>query len=200
MTLGFNAILMQFTSTAVSVFGIYFKLQSFIFMPVFGLNNGMIPIIAYNYGARNKKRIMDTMKFSIGTAVGLMLVGLVILQLFPSRLLAMFNASEEMFKIGVPALRTISLSFLFAGYCIIVGSVFQALGNGVYSLINSVVRQLLVLLPVAYVFAKLFGLSAVWFSFPIAELASVVLSSYYLKKMYDDVIKPLEQKDKNVEN
>ena len=197
MTLGFNAILMQFTSTAVSVFGIYFKLQSFIFMPVFGLNNGMIPIIAYNYGARNKKRIMDTMKFSIGTAVGLMLVGLVILQLFPSRLLAMFNASEEMFKIGVPALRTISLSFLFAGYCIIVGSVFQALGNGMYSLIISVVRQLLVLLPVAYVFAKLFGLAAVWISFPIEELASVVLSSYYLKKMYDGVIKPLEQKDGN---
>ncbi len=191
MTLGFNAILMQFTSTAVSVFGVYFKLQSFIFMPIFGLNNGMIPIIAYNYGARNKKRIMDTMKFSIGTAVSLMMVGLAILQFLPAQLLAMFNASEEMLAIGVPALRTISLSFIFAGYCIIVGSVFQALGNGMYSLIISVVRQLLVLLPVAYVFAKLFGLTAVWFSFPIAELSSVVLSSYYLKKMYDSVIKPL---------
>lgn len=195
MTLGFNAILMQFTSTAVSVFGVYFKLQSFIFMPIFGLNNGMIPIIAYNYGARNKKRIMDTMKFSIGTAVGLMMVGLAILQFLPAQLLAMFNASEEMLAIGVPALRTISLSFIFAGYCIIVGSVFQALGNGMYSLIISVVRQLLVLLPVAYIFAKLFGLTAVWFSFPIAELSSVVLSSYYLKKMYDSVIKPLSQED-----
>lgn len=198
MTLGFNAILMQFTSTAVSVFGVYYKLQSFIFMPIFGLNNGMIPIIAYNYGARNKKRIMDTMKFSIGTAVGLMMVGLAAFQMLPAQLLAMFNASEEMLTIGVPALRTISLSFIFAGYCIIVGSVFQALGNGMYSLIISVVRQLLVLLPVAYVFAKLFGLAAVWFSFPIAELASVALSSYYLKKMYDVVIKPLDQKEEHV--
>ncbi len=191
MTLGFNAILMQFTSTAVSVFGVYFKLQSFIFMPIFGLNNGMIPIIAYNYGARNKKRIMDTMKFSIGGAVTLMMVGLAILQFLPAQLLAMFNASEEMLRIGVPALRVISLSFIFAGYCIVVGSVFQALGNGMYSLIISVVRQLLVLLPVAYVFAELFGLAAVWFSFPIAELVSVVLSTFYLKKMYDSVIKPL---------
>ena len=190
-----NRILMAFTSTAAAVFGVYFKLQSFIFMPIFGLNNGMIPIIAYNYGARNKKRIMDTMKFSIGTAVGLMMVGLAILQFLPAQLLALFNASEEMLRIGVPALRTISLSFIFAGYCIIVGSVFQALGNGVYSLIISVVRQLLVLLPVAYIFAKLFGLAAIWFSFPIAELASVALSSFYLKKMYDGVIKPLSQED-----
>ena len=131
------------------------------------------------------------MKFSIGTAVGLMLVGLAILQFLPAQLLAMFNASEEMLRIGVPALRTISLSFIFAGYCIVVGSVFQALGNGMYSLIISVVRQLLVLLPVAYMFAKLFGLAAVWFSFPISEIVSVVLSSFYLKKMYDGVIAPL---------
>ena len=191
MTLGFNGILMQFTSTAVSVFGVYFKLQSFIFMPIFGLNNGMIPIVAYNFGSRDKKRIMDTMKFSIVAAVSLMLVGLAMFQILTVQLLALFNASEEMLKIGVPALRTISLSFIFAGYCMIVGSVFQALGNGVYSLIISVVRQLLVLLPAAYIFAKLFGLNAVWFSFPLAELFSVALSTFYLKRMYDHVIKPL---------
>lgn len=138
MTYGMNLILISFSATAVTVFGVYFKLQSFIFMPIFGLNNGMIPIVAYNYGARNRKRIMDTTRLSIFIAVGIMLVGLAIFQLFPSQLLLMFNASDHMLEVGVPALRLISLSFIFAGYAIIVSSVFQALGNGVYSLIVSV--------------------------------------------------------------
>ena len=129
MVFGMNKILLMFSSTAAAVFGVYFKLQSFIFMPVFGLNNGMIPIIAYNYGAKNKKRIMATMNLSIALAVGIMAVGLAIFQIFPAQLLGFFDASEHMLEIGVPALRIISLSFLFAGYCIIVGSVFQALGN-----------------------------------------------------------------------
>ena len=162
MVFGMNKILMIFSSTATAVFGVYFKLQSFIFMPVFGLNNGMIPIVAYNYGAKDKKRIMKTIDLSVIIAVGIMIIGLAIFQLFPAQLLRLFDASEHMLEIGVPALRIISLSFIFAGYCIIVGSVFQALGNGVYSLIVSVARQLFVILPVAYVFAELFGLHMVW--------------------------------------
>lgn len=185
MTYGMNLILISFSATAVTVFGVYFKLQSFIFMPIFGLNNGMIPIVAYNYGARNKKRIMDTARLSIFIAVGIMLVGIVIFQVFPAQLLMMFNASEHMLEVGVPALRLISLSFIFAGYSIIVSSVFQALGNGIYSLIISVARQLLCILPVAYTFARIFGLHAVWFSFPLAEIVSVVLSSILFKRIYD---------------
>lgn len=185
MTYGMNLILISFSATAVTVFGVYFKLQSFIFMPIFGLNNGMIPIVAYNYGARNKKRIMDTARLSIFIAVGIMLVGIVIFQVFPAQLLMMFNASEHMLEVGIPALRLISLSFIFAGYSIIVSSVFQALGNGIYSLIISVARQLLCILPVAYTFARIFGLHAVWFSFPLAEIVSVVLSSILFKRIYD---------------
>ena len=191
MTYGMNKILGAFSSTAVTVFGVYFKLQSFIFMPVFGLNNGMIPIIAYNYGARNKKRIMDTARLSIFIAVGIMLVGLAIFQLFTPQLLLLFDASEHMLEIGVPALRLISLSFLFAGYCIIVGSVFQALGNGVYSLMVSVARQLLCILPIAWLFARLWGLHAVWYSFPLAEITSVVMSTILFKRIYNEKIKNL---------
>ena len=191
MTYGMNLILIEFSATAVTVLGIYFKLQSFIFMPVFGLNNGMIPIIAYNYGARNKKRIMDTAKLSIAIAVGIMLTGLAIFQLFTPQLLMIFNASEQLLEVGVPALRLISLSFLFAGYCIIVGSVFQALGNGVYSLIVSAARQLFCILPLAYLFAKVFGLHAVWYAFPLAEIISVVVSSILFNRIYDKKIKVL---------
>ena len=193
MTFGMNKILLMFSSTAAAVFGVYFKLQSFIFMPVFGLNNGMIPIIAYNYGARNKKRITQAAKLSVLIAVTIMIIGLVIFQTCSGFLLKnLFDASENMLSIGVPALRIISLSFLFAGYCIIVGSVFQALGNGVYSLIVSVARQLVVILPVAYLFARFFGLSMVWWSIPIAEIVSVILSTLLLRRIYRLKVKPLE--------
>ena len=191
MTFGMNKILLLFSSTAVSVFGVYFKLQSFIFMPVFGLNNGMIPIIAYNYGARRKQRILATARLSIFIAMGIMAVGLIVFQLLPGPLLSIFDAGEDMLEIGIPALRTISLSFLFAGYCIIVGSVFQALGNGVYSLIISVARQLAVILPAAWLLAKLFGLTAVWFSIPLAELVSVSLSTFFLRRIYREKLKEL---------
>ena len=193
MTFGMNKILIMFSETAVSVFGIYFKLQSFIFMPVFGLNNGMIPIIAYNYGARKKKRIMDTAKLSIFMAVGIMLFGLMIFQLLPVQLLQMFNASPYMLEIGVPALRLISISFLFAGYCIIVGSVFQALGNGIYSLIVSVARQLVCILPLAYLFANNFGLNSVWYAFPMAEIIAAVLSTVLFRLIYREKIKKLPE-------
>lgn len=191
MTFGLNKILISFSETAVAVFGVYFKLQSFIFMPIFGLNNGMIPIIAYNYGARNKKRIMETVRLSIGIAVGIMLIGLAVFQLMTPQLLMLFQADADMLSIGVPALRIISLSFLFAGYCIIVGSVFQAMGNGVYSLIISVARQLVCILPLAYFFAQVFGLHAVWYSIPLAEITSVVLSSILFRKIYVENVKPL---------
>ena len=191
MVFGINKILMMFTSTAVSVFGVYFKLQSFIFMPVFGLNNGMVPIVAYNYGAREKKRIMQTAWLSIGTAVTIMLVGLGIFHLFTEQLLGIFEASEDMLAIGVPALRIISLSFSFAGYGIVVGSVFQALGNGVYSLMVSVARQLLAILPVAFVLARIGGLSAVWWAFPIAEIVAVVMSTVLFRRIYKLKIQPL---------
>lgn len=182
-TFALNNILLMFSSTAATVFGVYFKLQSFIFMPVFGLTNGMIPIVAYNYGARNKKRIYDTLKLSIVIAVSIMIVGVLIFQFLPETLLAMFDASETMIAIGVPALRTISLSFVFAGFCIISSCMFQALGNGVYSLIMSMCRQLFVIIPVAYVFAITIGLDAVWFSYPIAEIVSVTICIFLLKKI-----------------
>lgn len=191
MTYGMNMILIEFSATAVTVLGIYFKLQSFIFMPVFGLNNGMIPIIAYNYGARNKKRIMDTVKLSIGIAVGIMLTGLVIFQLFTPQLLMIFNASDHLLEVGVPALRLISLSFLFAGYGIIVSSMFQALGNGFYSLLISVARQLVCILPLAYIFAHVWGLHAVWYAFPMSEIMAVVLTTVLFKRIYDQKIKVL---------
>ena len=193
MTYFLNLILAAFSTTAVTVLGVYFKLQSFIFMPIFGLNNGMIPIIAYNYGARSKKRIMETATFSIFIAVSIMLAGLALFQLFPDRMLLMFDASEHMLEIGIPALRIISLSFLFAGYCIIVGSVFQALGNGVYSLLTSVARQLLCLLPLAYLFARLFGLHAVWYAFPLAEIISVAMTTALFVRIYKKKIRHLEE-------
>ena len=194
MTFGMNLILGMFSSTAVAVFGVYFKLQSFVFMPVFGLNNGMVPIIAYNYGAKNKKRIITTIKYSVTAAVTIMLLGLAVFQLFPASLLGIFNASEELLTIGVPAMRIISLSFIFAGFCIVVGSVFQALGNAFLSLIVSIARQLLVILPVAYAFAKYFGLGAVWYSIPIAEIISVSLSGVFLGYIYKSHIKDLGTK------
>ena len=190
-TFALNNILLMFSSTAATVFGVYFKLQSFIFMPVFGLTNGMIPIVAYNYGARNKKRIYDTLKLSILIAVSIMAIGVLVFQLWPKTLLGLFDASETMIAIGVPALRTISLSFIFAGFCIISSSMFQALGNGVYSLIMSMCRQLFVIIPVAYVFAITIGLDAVWFSYPIAEIVSVTICIILLKKIINEKVKHL---------
>ena len=191
MTYGMNLILMGFSSTAAAVFGVYFKLQSFIFMPVFGLNNGMVPIIAYNYGAKKKDRMLRTMKLAIMYAVGIMFVGFLVMQIFPVQLFSLFEASAEMLAIGVPALRFISISFLFAGFCIIAGSTFQALGNGMLSMIVSIARQLVVLLPVAYLLSLTGNLNLIWLSFPIAELMSVALSGLFLYKIYKKVIKPL---------
>ena len=182
MTFGMNKILFVFTPTATAVFGAYFKIQSFIFMPVFGLNNGMVPIISYNYGAARPDRVWKTVRLTIFTAVGIMCLGFLAFQTIPDVLLSLFDASAEMTAIGVPALRTISISFLLAGFCIIAGSVCQAIGNPLYSMVVSVCRQLVVLLPAAWLLSRTGRLELVWWSFPIAEIASVTLSAIFLRR------------------
>lgn len=191
MTYGFNLILKEFSSTAVAVFGAYFKLQSFFFMPVFGLNNGIIPIVAYNYGARKKKRMITTIKWGYLVALCFMLVGFVVFLLVPDKLLYLFNPTEEMLAIGVPALRIICFHFLIAWFSIVTGSSFQALGNGMYSLYVSVARQLVALLPAAYILAHVGGLNAIWWSFPIAEIVGGAISAVCLVLTYKKVIRPL---------
>ncbi|MDO4294939.1 MAG: MATE family efflux transporter [bacterium] len=192
MTFGMNKILIAFTSTATAVFGVYFKLQSFVFMPVFGLNNGMVPIIAYNFGARRPNRMIQTVKLSILYAMAIMLIGFVIFQSIPTLLLQIFNASDQMLEIGVPALRLISFSFLLAGYNIICSSLFQSLGHGMLSLWVSVLRQLVVLLPLAFILAKINGLHTVWYAFPVAEVISLIVSTIFLRHVYKKEILPLK--------
>lgn len=194
MTYGVNKILFAFEEvgkTAAAVFGVYFKLQSFVFMPVFGLNNGMVPIVSYNYGAKRPDRITQTIRLSAIYAVAIMAAGVTVVQLIPDKLLLLFDASEQMLTIGVPALRIISTCFVFAGFSIVCSSVFQALGNSIFSMIMSITRQLAVLLPAAYILAHAFGLHAVWYAFPIAEFASLALSIIMLSHTYKKVIMPL---------
>ena len=189
MTYGMNMILIAFSPTATAVFGVYFKLQSFFFMPVFGLNNGLIPIVAYNYGAGKRSRLVKAIKCSLVYAFLLLFAGFVVFETMPQTLLGMFAASEDMLAIGVPALRIIGVHFLVAWFCIIASAVFQALGNGVYSLVVSVARQLVVLLPAAYILARLGGLHAVWWSFPIAEIMSVSVSTLFMIAINKKVIR-----------
>ncbi|MDD6492368.1 MAG: MATE family efflux transporter [Firmicutes bacterium] len=189
MTYGMNQILLAFTATAATVFGVYFKLQSFIFMPIFGLNNGMVPIVAYNYGAGQKDRLMKTVKLSVVYAIALMLIGVLVFQTFPDKLLLLFEASETMLEIGVPALRIISIHFLLAGFCIVMTSLFQALGNGIYSMIISIARQLAVLLPAAYLLSLTGMVKNVWWAFPIAESVSFALSIFFFLRIYNKIIK-----------
>ena len=191
MTFGMNKILITFSSTAVAVFGVYFKLNSFVFMPVFGLNNGMVPIVSYNYGAQNKKRLTKTIKLAIMYAVCIMFIGIMLFQFIPDVLLKLFDASDHMLEIGIPALRVISLSFAFAGICIVISSSLQALGHGFLSMMISITRQLIILLPSAYILAKFGGIHAVWWSFNIAEIGSLTLSSLFFKHMYNKIIKHL---------
>ena len=189
MTFGMNKILIAFTETAVSVFGVYFKLQSFVFMPVFGVTNALVPIVGYNYGARSSQRIQQATRLSLLMTTAIMALGTVIFQVAPGPLLSLFSASDTMLSIGIPALRIISVSFCFAGVAIVFSSVFQALGDGMLSLVMSAVRQLLLLLPCAFVLAKLGGLDAVWFSFLIAEVASVTLAVVFYRSLYNKKIR-----------
>ena len=193
MTYCMNRILIEFSSTATAVFGVYFKLQSFFFMPVFGLNNGITPIIAYNYGARQRKRMVKTIKVSLVMAFCLTFIGFVLFESIPQALLGLFNASNDMLKIGVPALRTIGVHYLIAWFCIIVGTVFQALGKAVFSMVVSIMRQLVVLVPAAYLLAKFGGLHMVWWSFPIAEVMSFIVSLTFLIKIWNDIIKDIPE-------
>lgn len=188
MVYGLNKILIAFSSTATAVFGVYFKLQSFIFMPVFGLNNGMVPILAFNYGARKRERMVDTIKYSVIYALIIMTAGTLAFWLFTDKLLLLFAASDHMMSMGIPALRIISIHFPIAAFCIIIGSVFQALGRAVYSMINSIMRQVVVLLPVAYLLSLTGEVNNVWWSFPIAELMSFTVTTLFLIKINKDII------------
>ncbi|MGN0468419.1 MAG: MATE family efflux transporter [Acutalibacteraceae bacterium] len=199
MTYLMNKILLSFTETAATVFGVYFKLQSFIFMPVFGLNNGTVPIIAYNYGSRRKDRMTKTVSFSLILACSIMAVGTVLMWLIPEQMLMLFDAKEEMMSIGVPALKIISISFVFAGCCISLGSVFQAIGKSYYSMIVSFTRQLVVLIPVAYLLSKTGDVNKVWLSFPIAEVASLLVSLVSYLHVYKTVISKVGPKENETE-
>lgn len=190
-----NQILIAFSTTATAVFGVYFKLQSFIFMPIFGMNNGMVPIVAYNYGAQKKERLIKTVKLSMIYAVGIMCIGVLVFQLIPDKLFLLFDASDHMLSMGIPALRIISVHFPLAGICIIGGSMFQALGNAVYSMITAICRQLFVLIPAAWLLAQLGNVDYVWWSFPIAEVVSLTLNILFLIKINKDIISKIGVKE-----
>ena len=193
MTYGMNQILIGFTNTAAAVLGVYFKLQSFVFMPVFGLNNGLIPIIAYNFGARKKKRVTGAMKYAMIFSVSIMVVGTIVMQFFPEQLLRLFDAGDQMMDIGVTALKIISVHFILAGFDIIIISSLQALGRGFSSMLISFTRQLIVLLPVAYLLSLTGKLSAIWWAFPIAEVVSIIVSLLFLRRAYKIEIVPMDE-------
>ncbi len=192
MTVFYNSILVEYSTTAVAVLGVYFKLQSFAFMPVFGLNQGAMPLLGFNFGAKNRKRVVKTYKEALKIAVVIMAACTVIFQLIPEQLLSIFDASPQMLEIGVPALRIISINFLPAAFGIMNGTVFQATGHGVYSLICSVLRQLIGILPLAYFFAKMWGVASSWWSFPCAEIIGLVYSFIMIKLLYEREIKTLK--------
>lgn len=192
MTLGMNLILVSFSTTAVATFGAYFKIQSFVFMPIFGMNNGLVPIIAYNYGARKPDRMREGMRISVFYSVAFMSVGTLIFWAVPGVLMSMFNPSETMMSLGITALRIISICFPFAGYAIMRGSVFQAVGKSVYSMNISLIRQLGVLLPMAWILGRIGGVTAVWWAFPIAEIAGTGMSVMYTRKVKKEIIDNLD--------
>lgn len=184
MILGLNKILVTYSDMAVNVLGIYYKLQSFVFMPIFGLNNGMTPIVAFNYGAKNKDRIVKVLKYSFIASIVIMVIGTAIFWLFPKELMMLFNPNEEMMKLGIPALRICSLCFILAAFDVIAIATFQSLGNGMYALYASFLRQLVLILPFAYALSKISGLGAVWYSIPLAELGCAFFDIYLMKKIY----------------
>lgn len=193
MTTTMNMILGGFSDLATSVFGVYFKLQSFIFMPIFGLNNGLIPIVAFNYGAGKRKRLLSTVKVGAVIAVSIMIVGILIMQILPDQLLKLFDAEEEMLTMGRVALRTISLSFGFAGVCIVLGSTFQALGKGTYSMFVSMARQLVVLIPAAYLLSLTGNVNMVWWAFPLAEIMSLTVTIILFVRIYKKIISKIPE-------
>lgn len=191
MMLGLNKILVTYSDMAVNVLGIYYKLQSFVFMPIFGLNNGMTPIVAFNYGAKNKDRIVKVLKYSFIASIVIMVIGTAIFWLFPKELMMLFNPNEEMMKLGIPALRICSLCFILAAFDVIAIATFQSLGNGMYALYASFLRQLVLILPFAYALSKISGLGAVWYSIPLAELGCAFFDIYLMKKIYKQKVAKL---------
>lgn len=194
MTYAMNVILIAFSTTATAVFGVYFKLQSFFFMPVFGLNNGLIPVLSFNYGAKNKKRIDESLRFALSLAFVIMLLGTITFELIPGTLLDMFNASGDMEEMGITALRTIAIHFPLAAVGIVLTSIFQAFGQSIYSLIISVMRQLVVLIPAAWLLGQTGVVNNVWWAFLIAEVVSLITSIFFFKKVYRKMIKPFAEK------
>ena len=191
MTYAMNLILIAFSTTATAVFGVYFKLQSFFFMPVFGLNNGLIPVLSFNYGAKNKTRIDNSLKFALSLAFGIMLIGTITFELIPATLLSMFNASDDMMSMGITALRTIAIHFPLAAIGIVLSSIFQAFAQSVYSLIVSVMRQLIALIPAAWLLAQTGAVNNVWWAFMIAEVVSLFTSLVFFNRVYSKTIRPL---------
>ncbi len=191
MTYCMNIILKGYEETAATAFGVYFKLQSFVVMPVFGMNNGIVPIIAYNYGARKGGRIVKTIKLGVVYATATMLIGFALFQLLPEFFLSFFNPDEELIRLGIPALRTLSFSFFFIGGSIVMTSAFQALGNGVWSLLVFIVRLLVPALPLAAVLGMIGGTSAIWIALPVSDLCGLLLSAVLMRKMYKKTIKPM---------
>ena len=192
---GLNQILVSFSETATAVYGVWFKLQGFAFLPIIGMNNGVVPIVAYNYGARKPDRIVKTVKLAVTYALCIMAAAIVIFQLMPDKLLSFFQASPDMLAMGVPALRTLSLCFLVGGFTIVASSLFQALGKGLLSMSIAVFRQLILVLPLAYLLSRTGNLNMVWWSFPIAEVLAGLLAACYLKRIYGRVIRPLADAD-----
>ena len=192
---GLNQILVSFTETATAVYGVFFKLQGFAFLPIIGMNNGMVPIIAYNYGARKPDRIMQVIKLAMTYALCIMVVAVLVFQFLPDRLLGIFQASEDMLAIGIPALRTLSWSFLFGGVTIVLSSVFQALGRGIQSMLISIFRQLLIVLPLAFLLSRTGNLNLVWWAFPVSDVLALIFAAYLLNRTYRQVIVPLEDED-----
>ena len=179
-----KVVLNAYGAAPITIFAYYFKLQSFVFMPIFGLNNGMIPIIGYNYGAGHKKRLYDTIKVAFIFAIGLMLIGFLAFQIFPKEILSIFSVDEDMMRVGIPALHIISISFLFAGICVVCAAVCQALGKSMYSFWVSFGRQLVALIPAAMLLSYIFhDVKAVWWAFPIAEVVSLVMSLYFVRRV-----------------
>ena len=195
MNFSLNKILSMFSDLAVTTFGVYFKLQSFVFMPIFGMNNGSVPIIAYNYGADRRDRLEHTMSLGVRYGVGVMSIGTLIFWLFPEQLMALFSAPPEMVSMGIVALHIMSLNFPFAGFCIMRGAAFQALGKSVYSMNISIMRQLIVIIPCAYIFAKIGGVDMVWWAFPLAEIVGVTMSIIYTKRIRKTIISKMTPRD-----
>ena len=188
MILGLNKILVTYSDMAVNVLGIYYKLQSFVFMPIFGLNNGMTPIVAFNYGAKNKDRIVKVLKYSFIASIVIMVIGTAIFWIFPKELIMLFSPNEEMLRLGIPAFRIYSLCFILAAFDVMAIATFQSLGNGMYALYASFLRQLVLIIPLAYVLSNMFGLEAVWYSIPLAELGCAFFDIYLMKKIYKQKI------------